>query len=573
MIEYALKYLKDVKWSIMPIIRGKRKKPAVTWKQYQTKLPTAKEVRRWWKDFPDANIGVITGKLSGIMCVDFDGNDSIEIFKARVCDLPDTLIQKSGREGFGRHYVFKFPENYVVRNVQDLFEDGSGIDIRGEGGYFVIAPSVHLSGNVYEWIYGNPIEYGTDDILDCPQELIDFLESRQKKTAKKDKEGVPELVKIATSFIPDGQKNDVLYKYACSLRGRGNISKDEALILMRGAAGNCETKVADKEVIARLEAAWKFEPNDPVLFGEAKKESEFIEKILPGISGTKKDVERAGKTYAGYLFGNYKMSVTEVKHSLTTWNIFNNPKLSDADIDEIIADYQGKEGMKEFSRMIGEEIVNLERLEYPDGEVEYKIYVANIAKPATLSFDDLVSPLIFRKRIGVLINRIIRTPPAKKVHEWINTVNKFLEKAEIIIVPADETELQVIINIISKMITAFRGQYFVNDEPEEADAIIKQCIVRDDVIYLRIDSVINQLAFAQSQQARNMSRSEVVKMLKQIGFVRVDSPIWFSSAGKGGRYSRVWKCEEIICDNQRELQPFDTADTAEYDCSFDVSEI
>lgn len=579
MLEHALKYLNEVKWSIMPIIRGKRKKPAVTWKELQTRLPTENEVKKWWSDFPDANIGVITGKQSGIMCVDFDGYKSIEVFRARICDLPDTLIQKSGREGFGRHYVFRFPEHYEVRNVQDLFGDGSGVDIRGEGGYFVIAPSVHLSGTVYEWLNRDPLEYGTDDILECPQELIDFLEARQAKSeVKKSADGVPELVKIATSFIPDGQKNDVLYKYACSLRGRGNIAKDEALILMRGAAANCETKVADKEVIARLEAAWKFEPNDPVLCGAEKKESEFIEKILPGVTGTKKDVERAAKTYAGYLFGNYKMSVTEVKHSLTTWNIFNSPKLSDADIDVIITDYQGKEGMHEFSRMIGEEIVNLERLEYPDGEVEYKIYVANIAKPATLTFDDLVSPLIFRKRLGVLINRIVRTPPAKKMHEWISTVNKFLEKAEIVIVPRDETELQVIVNIISKMIGAFRNQFWVGDNIDEADAIMKQCVVRENTIYLRIDSVIDQLAFAQSVQARNMSRSEVVKMLKQIGFSRMASGIWFPSAQKGGgKTVRVWKCTEIICDNQEGVsQPsLDAARTMEpddYDVSFDVSE-
>ena len=58
------------------------------------------------------------------------------------------------------------PARLAKMHVQDLFWDKSGVDIRGEGGQFLVAPSVHKSGNIYEWIYGNPLEYGTDDILD-----------------------------------------------------------------------------------------------------------------------------------------------------------------------------------------------------------------------------------------------------------------------------------------------------------------------------------------------------------------------------------------------------------------------
>jgi hypothetical protein len=69
-LNQALDYL-DMGWSVIPL-RGKR--PVLgSWLEYQKRLATREEVREWFRLEPDANIGIVTGKVSGLVVVDFDG--------------------------------------------------------------------------------------------------------------------------------------------------------------------------------------------------------------------------------------------------------------------------------------------------------------------------------------------------------------------------------------------------------------------------------------------------------------------------------------------------------------------
>ncbi|MBK7552191.1 MAG: bifunctional DNA primase/polymerase [Syntrophaceae bacterium] len=42
------------------------KEPVLAWKEYQNRLPTEEEVTQWFTNDPDANIGIITGKVSNL---------------------------------------------------------------------------------------------------------------------------------------------------------------------------------------------------------------------------------------------------------------------------------------------------------------------------------------------------------------------------------------------------------------------------------------------------------------------------------------------------------------------------
>lgn len=138
LLEQALKLL-DCGFSVIPVARNK--KPLIEWKQYQERKPTIKEVTGWWTQFPRANIGIITGKISDLIVVDIDprhgGTD--ESFKNI-----KTVKAKSG--GGGWHYYFKYEEGVTTgTQVQP------GIDIRSEGGYIIAPPSMHSSGQKYQW--------------------------------------------------------------------------------------------------------------------------------------------------------------------------------------------------------------------------------------------------------------------------------------------------------------------------------------------------------------------------------------------------------------------------------------
>lgn len=132
-LKKALKYRKRG-WSVIPI--GQNKRPLFAWKEYTERLPRRKEIKKWWKKYPDANVGVITGKISGITVVDVEKG-------GMTAGYPETRTVRTGGGGF--HFYYKYSERFknAVR-IKEL------TDIRNDGGYVIAPPSIHQSGKKYK---------------------------------------------------------------------------------------------------------------------------------------------------------------------------------------------------------------------------------------------------------------------------------------------------------------------------------------------------------------------------------------------------------------------------------------
>jgi hypothetical protein len=105
-------------------------------------------IRRWWTEWPDANIGVATGAACGIVVLDIDprhgGDETLAEWEREHGSLPNTVEALTG--GGGRHIYLAHPGGDVKsRNV------GPGGDVKADGGYIVAPPSLHASGRQYEW--------------------------------------------------------------------------------------------------------------------------------------------------------------------------------------------------------------------------------------------------------------------------------------------------------------------------------------------------------------------------------------------------------------------------------------
>ncbi|MDP3792205.1 MAG: bifunctional DNA primase/polymerase [bacterium] len=135
-LNQALAY-RALGWSVIPV--GFDKKPLFLWKKYQTHHATEDEIRKWWLDYPYAQIGIVTGAVSGIVVIDVEAEGNFEGF-------PSTVTVKSGSGG--RHYYYKHPGHSVSNNVKKIRKH---TDIRGDGGYIVVPPSRSDKGK-YEWI-------------------------------------------------------------------------------------------------------------------------------------------------------------------------------------------------------------------------------------------------------------------------------------------------------------------------------------------------------------------------------------------------------------------------------------
>jgi len=161
MLKAALWYLEQMNFSIIPIKKNKR--PFIKWTEYQTTKPTVKQVRQWWEKWPHANIGIVTGAVSGINVVDCDsetGKEAINEF------LPDTLLTPISKTPKGWHYYFKYQPGLSngVRIITDC-------DLRTDGGYVIAPPSKNGNGKGYDWdlkIKKNPLEV-------MPEMLYDIL--------------------------------------------------------------------------------------------------------------------------------------------------------------------------------------------------------------------------------------------------------------------------------------------------------------------------------------------------------------------------------------------------------------
>jgi hypothetical protein len=75
MLQEALNYLNQG-YPVIPIQKD-NKKPYICWKKYQEQMPTIDEVTGWWTKYPEANIGLITGEISGIFVVDIDTDEGL----------------------------------------------------------------------------------------------------------------------------------------------------------------------------------------------------------------------------------------------------------------------------------------------------------------------------------------------------------------------------------------------------------------------------------------------------------------------------------------------------------------
>jgi putative DNA primase/helicase len=121
-----------------------------------------RQIRAWWDRWPKAMIGLPTGKPSGTVVVDldpkqFEANDMLMALGAWLGSELDARISRTQSGGY--HLVFAAPEEKLgnraglFRRITDAPEEiREHVDVRADGGYIIVPPSVMTSGTFYEWL-------------------------------------------------------------------------------------------------------------------------------------------------------------------------------------------------------------------------------------------------------------------------------------------------------------------------------------------------------------------------------------------------------------------------------------
>lgn len=168
-----IKFYCELGLNIIPVFSpstGNPKIPALDrWIAYTKRLSTNAEHSLWWK-YSDVenNIGVVTGSISGnLLVVDIDDAETYNVLQKTHQRFSDTLICKTGK---GYHLYYFLNDDVVHRTITFQFNDKTH-HMKCEGGFVVAPPSIHASGNRYEFIEMRSPSYVNFD--DIKQSIID----------------------------------------------------------------------------------------------------------------------------------------------------------------------------------------------------------------------------------------------------------------------------------------------------------------------------------------------------------------------------------------------------------------
>ncbi|WP_041725824.1 bifunctional DNA primase/polymerase [Caldicellulosiruptor acetigenus] len=271
MLRMAISYVERLDWAVFPVHSvidgkctcGKENCPNAGKHPIGALVPNGvkdatkdiNKVKEWWTKKLWANIGVATGKISGFFVIDVDGEigkEELRSLELEHSKLPDTVEQLTGSGG--KHILFKYPSDVVIPNKVGFIPK---VDIRSDGGYIVVAPSIHKSGNQYMWeALSHPFEV---EIAEPPNWLIDLI--AEKPTGGK---RPPEYWWQIANGVVEGCRN----MSAASLMG---------LLLRKGISPILATT---------LVLAWNRQFNKPPL------EDDEVLKVCDSIA--KKELQRRG---------------------------------------------------------------------------------------------------------------------------------------------------------------------------------------------------------------------------------------------------------------------------------------
>lgn len=225
------------------------------------------EIKADFTRWPKANLGVVTGKESGLLVIDVDtqedhahdGVTELARLIAKHGPFPETV--EAATPTGGRHLFFSYPRGELIQNSAGQI--APGIDVRAEGGMAVVPPSRKPDGRQYTWT----ISPGMVDLAECPEWLLVLVRKPERKNAPPQPrtgrlsswgEAAIEGVLADLRKAHQGERNTALNKAAFRLgqiAGAGQICDADAIPHLRGTAQAIGLDAA--EIEATIRSGWE----------------------------------------------------------------------------------------------------------------------------------------------------------------------------------------------------------------------------------------------------------------------------------------------------------------------------
>src|SRR5215207_3248686 len=277
-LEVAKKYLNN-HLSIFPIPKPQAKSkqgdleydgktPIIKWTQFQYRQAEIREIEDWFST-DENNIAIVTGLISSIFVIDIDGQKSKQLFQSQVLpklspNLQDamekTMHVRTGGGGAHIYLEFEledFPDGIISKKSIVLGEHDE-ISIKGNGGYVIAPPSIHVSGTQYEVLAKNLAILSKDQVRELLYALDSLSESNtfEAHSLSRDKEILLELNTIRTQRIAElvrscylkGNRDEIIFALSGYLHRR-LVSKQSALDVVKQLIDDDEEKSSRLKVV------------------------------------------------------------------------------------------------------------------------------------------------------------------------------------------------------------------------------------------------------------------------------------------------------------------------------------
>lgn len=239
----ASKYAQLFNWPVFPVNIEKR---PLTTHGFKDATTDQKQIKSWYELNPSAGVAVATGKVSGLTVLDIDSKpDASEILsdlETEFGSLPITAHAITG--GGGYHFFFKYEDG-----ATSCVGVRTGVDIRADGGYIVLPPSLHCSGRTYSWESSHHIN--EVPIASMPSWLLPLIKGTNRSDQKHSSDF---WSSVLGAPIPDGRRNETLCQITGHLLRR---YVDPAVVLAAIRALNkthCSPPLPDGELVKLVDS-------------------------------------------------------------------------------------------------------------------------------------------------------------------------------------------------------------------------------------------------------------------------------------------------------------------------------
>lgn len=227
-------------WHVLPVVPND-KVPATSHGVHDA-TTNLEQIKAWWSQNPDFNIGIAAGHISNIVVFDIDprngGDTSWDTWLSEHGAAPDGAHQLTA--GGGQHYISVYKDSIKSCKLRD------GIDLLSNGRYFLASPST-INGRRYDWEASSDPFEGVAP-FQIPESWLAALSVRKV------------IDNAQNSSLIEGNRNAGLTAIAGSLRRLGMSEPEILAALIATNENRCSTPLPASEIRQISRSVSRYEP-------------------------------------------------------------------------------------------------------------------------------------------------------------------------------------------------------------------------------------------------------------------------------------------------------------------------